>query len=375
MDERAYRFLLTEGPADDVVFVGWETPNASTLEAFSRHLEALGVKWQWGSDEERALREVERLLHFTDPDNVRHEVFFGPRVATDRFSSPKVASGFVTGDGGLGHVVLSSQNYAETLGFAQKVLGFSLSDHIRMQLGGGHTFQVSFLHANSRHHSYAVAPAPAGTAKRMHHFMIETRSVEDVGFARDRCLEMGLRVDMDIGQHPNDRMISFYGRTPSGFLVEFGYGGGQVDSKSWQVVTYSKLSEWGHRPAAETAIQINRASNVTADQTNVTKQLLTDTQMIESGRWKVVIKTPMGDQSVVFNLAVEGVEVQGTIEGANETNDIFDGTVDGTAMFWRSNVSEPLPMELEFTATIVGESISGGAKSPFGTAPFSGTRA
>jgi hypothetical protein len=97
--------------------------------------------------------------------------------------------------------------------------------------------------------------------------------------------------------------------------------------------------------------------------------------MIESGRWKVVIKTPMGDQSVVFNLAVEGVEVQGTIEGANETNDIFDGTVDGTAMFWRSNVSEPLPMELEFTATIVGESISGGAKSPFGTAPFSGTRA
>jgi hypothetical protein len=47
-------------------------------------------------------------------------------------------------------------------------------------------------------------------------------------------------------------MISFYGATPSGFLVEFGWGGVKVDQSNWQVRSYDKFSEWGHRPAAAT---------------------------------------------------------------------------------------------------------------------------
>ena len=87
--------------------------------------------------------------------------------------------------------------------------------------------EVSFFHANERHHSLAVAPrSPApGPRKRIHHFMIEVGSLADVGRARDRCLSFGLPVVMDIGQHPNDQMISFYAYSPSGFLLEVGWGG------------------------------------------------------------------------------------------------------------------------------------------------------
>ena len=190
------------------------------------------------------------MLHFKDPAGNRHEVYSGAALASDRFVSPRVASGFVTGAEGLGHIVYSSSAYAQTIDFAQKVLGLSLSDQIRLEIAPGRAFEVTFLHANARHHSFALAPQPPvpGPQKSIHHFMVEVTSVTEVGFARDRCLAMGQAVNMDIGQHPNDKMISFYGQTPSGFFVEFGYGGAKVDRDTWQVVPYDKLSEWGHRP-------------------------------------------------------------------------------------------------------------------------------
>ena len=50
-------------------------------------------------------------------------------------------------------------------------------------------------------------------------------------------------------QHPNDQMLSFYARTPSGFAVEVGWGGRKVDDATWQVRTYDRTSTWGHRSA------------------------------------------------------------------------------------------------------------------------------
>jgi biphenyl-2,3-diol 1,2-dioxygenase len=152
----------------------------------------------------------------------------------------------------MGHVVYQSSDYPKTVAFAQDVLGLSVTDTITAQAGPlpEIRIEVSFMHTNERHHSFAVAPQqPIPGQKRLHHFMVEVGSVEDVGFARDRCLAMGLSVVQDIGQHPNDRMISFYGATPSGFLVEFGWGGVKVDQSNWQVRRYDKFSEWGHRPA------------------------------------------------------------------------------------------------------------------------------
>ncbi len=253
MDEHRYRFILNEGPADDCAFAGWQVADAAAVDAFARHLNDLGIAWSQASDEELADRCVERMLHFKDPAGNRHEVYCGPALAADPLPPGKVVGGFVTRGEGLGHIVYSSSDYPQTLEFATSVLKLGASDTIRVEPAPGMTFEVSFFHANRRHHSYALAPQPPtpGPHKRIHHFMIEVNSIEQVGFARDRCLAMGQAVHMDIGQHPNDRMISFYGETPSGFFVEFGWGGVKVDESSWQVRSYDRLSDWGHRPNAE----------------------------------------------------------------------------------------------------------------------------
>lgn len=250
LDAAPARFILSQGPANDLAFAGWKLRSAIEVDAFVRHLESQGLKGTWGSDDELAVRHAERMLHFTDPEGNRHEVYVEAPSQEAPFRSDVVTSGFVTGAGGAGHVVFEADRYPDTVAFAHNVLGARLSDNINLKPAPGVNVEVSFFHANERHHSLAVAPrSPApGPRKRIHHFMIEVGSVTDVGRARDRCLSFGLPVAMDLGQHPNDQMVSFYAHTPSGFLFEIGWGGVKVDDATWKVEAYDRVSQWGHRP-------------------------------------------------------------------------------------------------------------------------------
>ena len=56
---------------------------------------------------------------------------------------------------------------------------------------------------------------------------------------------------MTLGSHTNDRMTSFYVRTPSGFEIEYGTGGRSVDDATWVVGSYDAQSVWGHKPPAQ----------------------------------------------------------------------------------------------------------------------------
>ena len=70
--------------------------------------------------------------------------------------------------------------------------------------------------------------------------------MNDVGLALDRCVKAGYDINMGLGSHPNDKMFSFYVRTPSGFLLEFGCGGIVIDDATWEVKAFKELSTWGH---------------------------------------------------------------------------------------------------------------------------------
>lgn len=246
MDEHAHRVILTEGPSDDLSFVGWQAPDRAALEAYVATLAGRKIEVTSGTSAELALRGIQAMLWFTDPAGVRHEAFCGPGMGLERFVSPRVAGRFVTGAGGLGHVVIGADAYKDALAFATDVLGASLTDFISQPMRPDFSLEVAFLHINERHHSLAYA-ARAGLRK-IHHLMIEVDRVDEVGRARDRALANGFRIAQDLGQHPNDKMISFYVETPSGFLVEFGWGGVTVHDEGWNVVTYPRFSEWGHRP-------------------------------------------------------------------------------------------------------------------------------
>ena len=80
--------------------------------------------------------------------------------------------------------------------------------------------------------------------------MVEAATLDDVGYALERHHDSGTPISSGLGRHTNDRMLSFYSRSPSGFDVEFGFGGLLVDEATWTVAQVSRPSFWGHRRPA-----------------------------------------------------------------------------------------------------------------------------
>src|SRR5262245_29929696 len=244
LDDHAARIFVEEGPADDLAAVGWEVADEATLADVAARLRAGGNDVREGTPEEAAARGVVRMIVARDPAGTRVEVAFGPAMAAEPFASPLARSGFVAGAYGLGHLVVSAPEPAATAAFYQDLLGFRLSDRIVCTFYG-YPVDITFLHTNPRHHSLAFGgPQP----KRLHHFLLEVGSIDDVGAALDRALENGVRIAQMIGRHPNDKMVSFYAFTPSGFQFEYGTGGRLVDDATWKPTVHDRVSEWGHHP-------------------------------------------------------------------------------------------------------------------------------
>ena len=138
----------------------------------------------------------------------------------------------------MGHVVLNVEDVAPLLPFYRDLLGFKVSDF------GLKPYGLYFFHVNGRHHSFAMV----GSGRRgLHHFMVELWSLDDVGQGYDLAqLEEG-RIAYTLGRHTNDFMTSFYVHTPSGFFIEYGWGGRTIDPATWEPHrTTVGPSLWGH---------------------------------------------------------------------------------------------------------------------------------
>jgi 2,3-dihydroxybiphenyl 1,2-dioxygenase len=244
LDGHRQRILVEPGTADDLAYVGWQVEDEAALRALVGNLRAAGVEVRDGTAAEALRRRVQRFVRFADPSGIPTELFYGPERVAEPFRSPLVRDGFVADERGLGHVVLAVDELKASQRFYCELLGFRLSDKVVTEIHGYHA-DIAFLHANPRHHSLALG---GKDKKRIHHFMLEARVMDEVGLAMDRTLKGGLRLMHTLGRHPNDRMFSFYARTPSGFNFEFGWGGRDVDDATWQPTTHHMISEWGHHP-------------------------------------------------------------------------------------------------------------------------------
>ena len=244
MDAYASRVRLIEGPRDDVAFIGWEVRDQAALERLRARLGARGVQAHTASQDAAAERCVAGLISFKDPEGNAHEAFYGPLQKTNPpFVSP-LGVRFKTARQGLGHIVLSCHDKTAMMDFFVGILGFRVSDHINTEVVPGRPLEISFLRCNGRHHSLALAPIPI--PKKLVHLMVETTSIDDVGRALYRCEAEGIHLSFTLGRHSNDEMLSFYALTPSGFDIEYGWGGLEVEDESWHVVTHDCNSAWGH---------------------------------------------------------------------------------------------------------------------------------
>lgn len=242
MDGHAWRIQLTEGPLDDLLTVGWELDTPEALRARLGALRAADIEVK---EADPTARGATHRFTCTDPAGIPVELVCGLERASAPFVSPVVQGGFVADALGLGHLVLSAPDPAESARFYADLLGFRLSDRIQTTFYG-HAVDLAFYHANPRHHSLAFG---GPQRKRVNHFLLEVKHLDEVGLAYDRCIRAGRRIMLTLGRHPNDRMLSFYAMTPSRFQFELGWGGRQVDPDTHDGdEVYTQISEWGHHP-------------------------------------------------------------------------------------------------------------------------------
>jgi len=243
MDSRAWRIEVTQGPADDLSFVGFEVADAQAFEEARERIERLGVSTHSGSEGLARRRGVLDLFYFSDPTGMQVEIFYGATELFEKpFHSPAGVSGFVTGGQGVGHVVLLVPNLIQARTFYEEVVGLRVTDIIDMPTAAG-TIELVFMNCNPRHHSIAMGQASIG--KRLDHFLLQVASLDDMGFAYDRALNAKMPIRATIGRHSNDHMVSFYAFTPSGVAVEYGWGARELN-ETWRVVRYDTASLWGH---------------------------------------------------------------------------------------------------------------------------------
>ncbi|AYJ51337.1 iron-dependent extradiol dioxygenase HsaC [Rhodococcus sp. P1Y] len=249
MDDFPARLVIVPGDKDRLLVSGWETANAAELQSIRSALDAAGVPYKEGTAEQLQDRRVDELIVFEDPSGNTLEAFHGAALEHRRIVSP-YGHKFVTGEQGLGHVVLSTDDDDVSLRFYRDVLGFRLRDSMRLppQMMGrpadGPPAWLRFFGCNPRHHSLAFLPMP--TPSGIVHLMIEVENSDDVGLALDRALRKKVPMSATLGRHVNDLMLSFYMKTPGGFDIEFGCEGRQVEDEDWVARESTAVSLWGH---------------------------------------------------------------------------------------------------------------------------------
>ena len=246
MDEREARLIVVPGADDQVLAVGWEVRDQFALAAVGRAVEASGMACKVLAQEECDERRVEAAITFDDPAGTRVEVFFGP-VLDHSPVLTGLAQSFVTGDQGMGHVVVPTTAMDDTVSFYTEVLGFLPRGAIRLSGDAAEPVRrVRFLGVNQRHHSLAVCPAPHGGPPGLVHLMVEVDSLDAVGRALDRVDRAGFSISSTLGRHTNDKMVSFYVRAPGGWDLEYGTEGMRVDETHYTAEEITADSYWGH---------------------------------------------------------------------------------------------------------------------------------
>ncbi|BBZ74913.1 iron-dependent extradiol dioxygenase [Mycolicibacterium anyangense] len=258
LDDNECRFLLQRGPAEDTTALGWELDDHATFDTIEKRIRDRGVPVVEGRNEDAALRGVERFIRFPGPNGLAQEMY----VRAHRAAQPlnlAARGGFVTGADGMGHVAIATKKPHQMRGYYSTVFDARLSDYIDETISGL-KFKIRFLRVNERHHSVAIAAVnrlPINPIRtRIQHCNVQVAELDDMTQAYQRVKQLGFDMALSIGQHTNDKELSFYAVTPSGFEWELGWNPIVVDESTWAPTTHQGISIWGHTPEGQTVVEL-----------------------------------------------------------------------------------------------------------------------
>jgi 3,4-dihydroxy-9,10-secoandrosta-1,3,5(10)-triene-9,17-dione 4,5-dioxygenase len=229
-----------------LLYMGFELDSELALEQAVAELREAGHPAEMGDRSKALGRSVTGIASTRDPAGNEIELFYGPTLDR-KFQSPH-GMRFDTGDMGLGHVNLLVDRLKDCRDFYTRVLGFRLTDYIEI----GPDMSANFYHCNPRHHTIGLMRV--GPFNAAHHLMLQVADIDQVGRCLERVEAAGTVITSTLGRHANDRMLSFYMRSPLGFEIEIGCEAIRVGD-DWTPRAFVEGDIWGHKGLTAEAIQ------------------------------------------------------------------------------------------------------------------------
>ncbi|MFF4377999.1 hypothetical protein [Kitasatospora sp. NPDC001547] len=81
------------------------------------------------------------------------------------------------------------------------------------------------------------------------------------------------------------------------------------------------------------------------------------------GIWDLTIATPIGRIRPVVELSSHEGELVGTARGAGENLPLRDVVLDGHRLTWKQSVTRPMRLDLTFTLTVDGDTLTGTSRA------------
>ncbi len=131
MDAAPFRFVIEQAPADGFICAGWEC-SVAAFSGLREKFDANDIAFQTGSADEAARREVAAYLCGEDPSGNVFELYHGRTRVDSEFNAKIEDVSFIAGELGMGHVVLPAAEFSETSSFYQALLGFGMSDELKL---------------------------------------------------------------------------------------------------------------------------------------------------------------------------------------------------------------------------------------------------
>jgi catechol-2,3-dioxygenase len=219
--------VLRQGPAAQCVCLGFQIGADDDLDAFERHIAALGVKTARKRDPEP---NVSDAIVLEDPKGTVLEVFKRPDFSPQRFAS----KGIVPHK--LGHVAFHVTDAQHMTKFYCDVLGFRVSDWL------GDFF--SFLRCGPDHHTINFMQTGSN---RHWHTAFELRDWAHLQTACDFLSLNGYKMLWGPGRHGIGHNLFAYHRTPNGLISELF---AELDQMQDEALGYFEPRPW-HRDSPQ----------------------------------------------------------------------------------------------------------------------------
>jgi len=234
-----HNIVLAKGERPGLHRVAFEVVDSDELDRAYNFLTGNGIRVTDAPPDELSRLNIARAFRIEDPSGFTLE-FYSDIVEVPEGYAPKEIK-----IARLGHCVVYTDRFEESLKFYTETLGFKVSDFL------GQVIAFLRCHPNPYHHSFALV---RGTEGKLNHVNFMVTDIDDIGRGRIRLIDHDVPIVFGPGRHLPSNSIFLYYLDPDGLMLEYSFGMEEFPETGARkprllAPSLRTLDMWGGRPA------------------------------------------------------------------------------------------------------------------------------